>query len=531
MATRPALQDAVHYRVKRVKGHKCALVCEADPVAKYIKSGPFIPLRRKFRKLMIISPRDPRTHSFAKSLSRIKIEETRHLENYYYIIHPFSDFHFIWQTIMTLTHLMILIIMPIYSLGKVSKTNLTTQKRMFRFILALDSICWMNILLSFIIGYHNKKNDKIILFPKKIIVRYLCTHFVFDFISTLNYNLFFGRIFGANWYTRFQWALKLIRLITINEYLDNVQLRLALPNFLYRSFKYTLFTTVILLWLMFVDYAFDYYYRRVIIHIDLAHKFFLAADNILRRLFLVDIYKGQYKYITPLDLYVSFITLQCGKIFEIWLLAKISQIFASYTMVTLRYQTLIHQIKAYIRFKDLPKRMSRRIYSYINFRFQYYIFNEKTLMDNLCLTLKKQILWHTCQNLVTKVETFKELPPAVLMKLVTMIKPEIYLPNDVVVQAGEVGSEMFFIYVGVLAVFTESGKEICHLSDGTHFGEIALLLNEPRVASVVAIDFCELYRLTKKDFNEAIEPYPAVKEKILKAAYERFQETRNISPK
>ncbi|KAL3273512.1 hypothetical protein HHI36_014952 [Cryptolaemus montrouzieri] len=141
----------------------------------------------------------------------------------------------------------------------------------------------------------------------------------------------------------------------------------------------------------------------------------------------------------------------------------------------------------------------------------------------------QEILWHTCQSLVTKVETFKELPPPVMMKLVTLMKPEIYLPNDVVVHAGEVGSEMFFIYVGVLAVFTESGKEICHLSDGTHFGEIALLLNEPRVASVVAIDFCELYRLTKKDFHDAIEPYPQVKAKILKAAYDRFRETRIIS--
>ncbi|KAL3273509.1 hypothetical protein HHI36_014949 [Cryptolaemus montrouzieri] len=139
---------------------------------------------------------------------------------------------------------------------------------------------------------------------------------------------------------------------------------------------------------------------------------------------------------------------------------QIIQLFASYMMVTHRYQTLLHQVKAFIRFKDLPKRMSRRIYSYLNFRFQYWVFNERVLMDSLCLTLKNEILWHTCQSLVTKVETFKELPPPVMMKLVTLMKPEIYLPNDVVVHAGEVGSEMFFIYVGVLAVFTESGKEV-----------------------------------------------------------------------
>lgn len=384
--------------------------------------------------------------------------------------------------------------------------------------------------MCFFIGYYKKSTDKIILKPRQVILRYLCTHFFFDLVSTFNYNLLFGYTGFCKplWFTRYQWSLKLIRLVTISEHLDNMQLRLELPDFLYRSVKYALFSIVIILWLIFIDYSFDYYYERQITVIPLEHKFFLAADNILRRLFLVDIYKGLYKYIRSPDLYVCCFSLQCAKIFEIWLLAKICQILASYTMVTLRYQTLIHQIKAYIRFKDLPKKMSKRIYSYINFRFQYCIFNEKTLMENLCLTLKKQILWHTCQNLVTKVETFKELPPAVLMKLVTMIKPEIYLPNDVVVQAGEVGSEMFFIYVGVLAVFTESGKEICHLSDGSHFGEIAMLLSEFRVASVVAIDFCELYRLTKKDFNEAIEPYPNVKEKILKAAQERYRETKNI---
>lgn len=70
--------------------------------------------------------------------------------------------------------------------------------------------------------------------------------------------------------------------------------------------------------------------------------------------------------------------------------------------------------------------------------------------------------------------------------------------------------------------------QICHLTDGDHFGEIALLLNETRVASCVAIDFCELYRLTKRDFNEALEAYPAVKMKILQSGQDRFKQTEKI---
>lgn len=52
------------------------------------------------------------------------------------------------------------------------------------------------------------------------------------------------------------------------------------------------------------------------------------------------------------------------------------------------------------------------------------------------------------------------MPPNVMMKIVMLLKQEIYLPNDVVVQTGEVGTEMFFIYVGVLAVYTPTGKEV-----------------------------------------------------------------------
>lgn len=73
---------------------------------------------------------------------------------------------------------------------------------------------------------------------------------------------------------------------------------------------------------MFIDYAFDYYYMREITKIPIGKKFFLAADNILRRLFLVDIYKGWYSHITSLDLYISVFSLQCAKLFEIWLLGK-----------------------------------------------------------------------------------------------------------------------------------------------------------------------------------------------------------------
>ncbi|KAK9888186.1 hypothetical protein WA026_000455 [Henosepilachna vigintioctopunctata] len=520
--------DAFHYRVKKVKGHKCNLNMESDTVSSYIHSGLFIPFRRYLRKSIMISTRDPRANAYAKSLSRIIIEERRHLERYFFIIHPFSDFNFLWQSIMTIVHLIILTVIPVFYLDNPIGAN---ENYNYALSITLSSICIINIGLSFFIGYYETTEEKVILRPKRIIRKYLTTHFIFDLISSLNYNVFgsITYLFQPNWFSRFQWGLKIIRLFTINDYMDNVQLRLGVPNYIFRTTKYFTFTVVLLLWFNFSLYALDIYYERKIQDLDLLNKFFLAANKNLQTFYQCTIFKNYYEKIYNLDLYLSIAFLHLGKFFEIWFLAQIFHIFASYMIITQKYQTMIYQVEAFTRFKDLPKRICRRIYSYLNFRCQCLVFNEKDLIDNVCLTLRDEILWNKCQNLVTKVQTFAELPTSIKLKLATMLKPEIYLPNDVVIHTGEVGSEMFFVYVGVLAVFTESGKEICHLSDGSHFGEIALLLNETRVASVVAIDFCELYRLTKKDFHEAIEPYPLVKENILKAAQDRFQQTRIIS--
>lgn len=62
------------------------------------------------------------------------------------------------------------------------------------------------------------------------------------------------------------------------------------------------------------------------------------------------------------------------------------------------------------------------------------------------------------------------------------------------------------------------------MEDGAHFGEVALVLeNSKRIASVVAIEPCELYKLHRKHFKKAIMPYPELLEVIQRIAMERFE--------
>lgn len=112
----------------------------------------------------------------------------------------------------------------------------------------------------------------------------------------------------------------------------------------------------------------------------------------------------------------------------------------------------------------------------------------------------------------------KNLPTDVINKLVIRMKSEVYLTNDVIVVAGGLGNCMYFIHYGTVAVYTSTGKELCHLKDGANFGEISLIFQDPRTASVVAVTSCELFSLKRSDFFEVMNHYPRFKKKIVSMA-------------
>lgn len=67
---------------------------------------------------------------------------------------------------------------------------------------------------------------------------------------------------------------------------------------------------------------------------------------------------------------------------------------------------------------------------------------------------------HTCRKLVENVAFFKNLPITLLVRIVSCLKSEIFLPNDVIVKGGAVGDCMYFISTGTVAVYSKTGVEV-----------------------------------------------------------------------
>jgi len=101
------------------------------------------------------------------------------------------------------------------------------------------------------------------------------------------------------------------------------------------------------------------------------------------------------------------------------------------------------------------------------------------------------------------VPLFKPLTEPLLQALAQRTKPRQVLPGQVVVGEGEVGDEFFVIDSGRVAV-VQSGRQLREEGPGEFFGEIALLRDVPRTATVSAIEPTVLYVLEREDFLAAL---------------------------
>ena len=68
---------------------------------------------------------------------------------------------------------------------------------------------------------------------------------------------------------------------------------------------------------------------------------------------------------------------------------------------------------------------------------------------------------------------------------------------------------MYFVKSGQLEAFSEeTGQVYSVMKDGDFLGEIALLNEVRRTASVKTLTYCELFVLEREEFEQEMEDYP-----------------------
>ena len=127
----------------------------------------------------------------------------------------------------------------------------------------------------------------------------------------------------------------------------------------------------------------------------------------------------------------------------------------------------------------------------------------------------------------TKVELLHAVPlfancsKAELQRLATLADELDLGEGATLIREGERGREFLVIVNGTVSV-TKRGKKIRDLGAGAFIGEIALISDVPRTATVTATSPVRLLVVTDRAFRGLIEEMPSIATKVLQSLGERL---------
>jgi CRP-like cAMP-binding protein len=100
-------------------------------------------------------------------------------------------------------------------------------------------------------------------------------------------------------------------------------------------------------------------------------------------------------------------------------------------------------------------------------------------------------------------------------------RPVTFAPGEVVIRAGDSGDALYVIVRGRAGV---AGKNLSRtLREGDYFGEIALIDNGPRSATVIAVDELRTIEIPKSAFLTFLVREPAFARRIMTSLANRVR--------
>ncbi|KAJ8537324.1 hypothetical protein ON010_g13273 [Phytophthora cinnamomi] len=220
----------------------------------------------------------------------------------------------------------------------------------------------------------------------------------------------------------------------------------------------------------------------------------------------------------------------------------------------------------------LPPAIEEQLKTYFFFQ-RYHTITQEYLLER-CLppSLLTEIRLVHLQPMISKVGFLAGMEGSVTRMLVSQFVQALTVKNQYVFHLGEEGSDMFFVFTGIIEVlvpletlyrrqshdaklnalgsppsrssfhtyFTTLDpsklqaknqlKKVNELTSGSYFGEVALFTSKPRSAHARCKTSCVLYKLSRQSLELVFERYPDWKRKVLKIVnlQQEQQHLRNL---
>ncbi|XP_070154384.1 hyperpolarization-activated ion channel isoform X6 [Polyergus mexicanus] len=500
----------------------------------------------------------------------------------HWVIHPCSSFRFYWDLCMLLLLVANLIILPV----AISFFNDDLSTRWIAFNCLSDTIFLIDIVVNFRTGIMQQDNaEQVILDPKLIAKHYLRTWFFLDLISSIPLDYIFlifnqfqdfsesfqilhaGRALRILRLAKLLSLVRLLRLSRLVRYvsqweevyiLQNLQKkrterrgRLSSDNMTKKKSGFS--KSELIFKFLNMASVFMRIFNLICMMLLIGHwsgclQFLVpmlqgfpsnswVAINELQDSFWLEQYSwalfkamshmlcigyGRFPPQSLTDMWLTMLSMISGATCYALFLGHATNLIQSLDSSRRQYREKVKQVEEYMAYRKLPREMRQRITEYFEHRYQGKFFDEELILGELSEKLREDVINYNCRSLVASVPFFANADSNFVSDVVTKLRYEVFQPGDIIIKEGTIGSKMYFIQEGIVDIVMANGEVATSLSDGSYFGEICLLTNARRVASVRAETYCNLFSLSVDHFNAVLDQYPLMRRTMESVAAERL---------
>ncbi|KAJ8949066.1 hypothetical protein NQ318_016968 [Aromia moschata] len=456
--------------------------------------------KRSFWDYLLVSPDHPSCLKYFRSPVSIRRERERQLEMSMFVIHPFSTFRKWYDLYLIYLYISTLITKSLdHGFSRRTHYERLTAYSVYTGI--TDILFVVDIIINFFTGYVTSSQTI------ELRRRFIARHYVFG-------NYFFCDVLSS--------IPK-----KSNLHPPSQPFRIEGNSLLIYTFV-VVFTVVhwmaclqygvpriIRLYLLQEGQNQTWYFKQDIqnetLHMQYFYAFFKSTAYIFGARIIV-----LMKDSLPEEYILGIVTYFTGKVVigSAWIVLAVAIVNSRSTRTKLF--AIICQLNEYMKRKHLPQSLTDKITQYYHYNYQGQFVNDELISGLLSTRLRKEVKMHLCKSLTESVLIFSYLSPSELFDVVQHLKPEIFLPNDVIIQHGTFGDSMYFLSSGTVAVYSSAGREVCHLQDGDYFGEVSLISKgQLRTTTVLAIEVCQVYRLERKMFETCLFQNEKVRERMV----------------
>lgn len=196
----------------------------------------------------------------------------------------------------------------------------------------------------------------------------------------------------------------------------------------------------------------------------------------------------------------------------------------------LTFREKIKNVNRFMSHHNLPVSLRERLLKYYKAQRQYRQFGlqDNHALQDLPIYLRREMQLYVNHEIISKSALFNQCSGAFASAIAGMLELQLCLARDFLIREGDLGHEMYFVRTGSLEVVKKGlGHRLAMLGPGSVIGEIAVLHEQPRSASVRALTMAHLFMLTKENFDKVSTHFPDDVSVIGEVADQRFSKSVN----